>query len=254
MQMLADKSATPTACCARFTSCTDCLPPRSQAGAACGAGPGSSAVHHGPARLPALHHHDLPDAGGWRGGLCGIQVAGCVSMQAAFGKRTSIGRLRLTLSLSPHTLTTADGPLPREPVPPAGLHGAERRALLPADLRLAGAVLLCRHALGQHLGAAPVCGSHSRCGAGCMAGRGCLGAFQRGWKESNGPENLHSGCPDAQPAFVLTHSARPTQAAVPLPLCAACVAAGALIAFIFPAWIALRAIRCRDPSALASQV
>lgn len=53
---------------------------------------------------------------------------------------------------------------------------------------------------------------------------------------------------------VLTHSARPTQAAVPLPLCAACVAAGALIAFIFPAWIALRAIRCRDPSALASQV
>lgn len=30
--------------------------------------------------------------------------------------------------------------------------------------------------------------------------------------------------------------------------------AGALIAFIFPAWIALRAIRCRDPTALASQV
>lgn len=118
--------------------------------------------------------------------------------------------------------TTADGPLPRKPVSPASRHRAERRALLPADLRLAGPLLLCGHALGQHLGAAPVCGSHSRCRAGCRAGRGCLGAFQRGWKESNGPENLHSGCPDAQPACPHPFCPPNTSCRPPAPLCRLC--------------------------------
>jgi amino acid permease len=78
--------------------------------------------------------------------------------------------------------------------------------------------------------------------------RESLSRLLAGTELSGGPYYLLTYASLALFYFVAMHSG-----SIWVPLQFVGATAGALIAFIFPAWIALSAIRCRDPAALASQ-